>query len=81
MLMSNSVTTVDGQRHESSSALDDHDLVITIETSPAPLLPILEEQDSDASETLPEEGAIVSIKSKRHTKQAAATQSIELEVS
>ena len=83
MLMNSSVTTVNGQRREPSSASDD--LVIHIEVGPGhdiSSLPILEEEESDASGSpVAEREPYVTVKSKLHTKQAAPTQNFELEVS
>jgi hypothetical protein len=84
MLMNNSVARVSDQRHEASSARDD--LVINMEASPAPLLPTLQEEGSDVSQSPAEEEedseAFVTVKSKLHsTESATATQNFELEVS
>jgi hypothetical protein len=83
MLMNNSVSSVSDQRHEASSAPDD--LVINMEASPAPLLPTIQEEGSDVSQSPADEEdseAFVTVRSKLHsTESAAATQNFELEVS
>ena len=84
MLMNNSVVrlSVTGHRHEPSESAPD-DLVINMEASPALLLPTLQEEGSDTSESPAAEGeAYVTVKSKQHGTQAATTtQNFELEVS
>ena len=83
MLMNTSLATINVQRCEPSSTHDD--LVIHIEVSPGhdiSSLLILEEEESDASGSpAAEREPYVTVKSKLHTKQAAATQNFELEVS
>ena len=83
MLMNNSVTTVNGQRHEPSST--PNDLVIDIEVTPrhdVSSLPILQEEESDASGSpAREREPYVTVKSRLHTRKATATQNFELEVS
>ena len=83
MLMNNSAATVNDQRHEPSSASDD--LVIHIDVGPGhdvSSLPILEEEESDASgSSAAEREPYVTFKSKLRTRKAAATQNFELEVS